>query len=64
MDELDFRTVFREEKKNPYSRMVVDKIQERRSLLDNELFFDCLLVSFAKVEDGIPSPPAFSSVSD
>ncbi|KAF8252837.1 hypothetical protein K440DRAFT_594435 [Wilcoxina mikolae CBS 423.85] len=50
-EELDFRTVFPADNKNPYSRIIVDKIQANRALLDNELFFDNLLVSFAKLTD-------------
>jgi hypothetical protein len=51
-EELDFRTVFPADNKNPYSRIIVDKIQANRTLLDNELFFDNLLISFAKLKDG------------
>jgi hypothetical protein len=58
---LEFRAVFGTETKNPYSKSRVDEIQQYRALLDNELFFDHLLVSFAQISDGKPplaSPPS------
>jgi hypothetical protein len=53
---LEFRAVFGTETKNPYSKSRVDEIQQYRALLDNELFFDHLLASFAQISDGKPPP--------
>ncbi|KAI5819505.1 nuclear pore complex assembly-domain-containing protein, partial [Pyronema omphalodes] len=37
--------------KNPYTRQILDQIVHNRSKLDGELFFDHLLISFARVHD-------------
>jgi hypothetical protein len=56
---LEFRAVFGTDAKNPYSKSRVEEIQQHRALLDNELFFDYLLVSFAQITDG-KLPPSLS----
>ncbi|KAA8908108.1 nuclear pore complex assembly-domain-containing protein [Sphaerosporella brunnea] len=48
---LEFRAVFGAETKNPYPKSRVEEIQQHRQLLDGELFFDNLLISFAKIKD-------------
>jgi hypothetical protein len=53
--ETPFSDVF-PDTKNPYTRQILDQIVHNRSKLDGELFFDHLLVSFARVQDGT-SPP-------
>lgn len=60
---LDFRNVFPADLKNPYPKARVDEILRNRQLLDEELFFDSLLKSFARIKDGMLALPSWSTSS-
>ena len=57
---LEFRSIYPAESRHPYTITLSGRIDDHRASLDDELFFDYILKSFAQISEG----PARSCACD